>query len=118
MTVVASVPRALSELNEADLAVALQGEPAYRRAQLWEGLFRSTAPSLERIHPLPRRLRASIAMLAPFTSLAVQREEVSLDGTRKALFATADGAAVEAVCLPSERGAATTVCVSSQAGCG
>ena len=42
---------------------------------------------------------------------------VAADGTRKFLLRAIDGTVFETVQLPSERGSATSVCVSSQAGC-
>jgi hypothetical protein len=44
----------------------------------------------------PRRLRVALADEVPFSTLALERESLSRDGTVKALFRTADGHPVEA----------------------
>jgi 23S rRNA (adenine2503-C2)-methyltransferase len=52
----------------------------------------------------------------PFSSLSVEHEAVSSDGTVKTLFRTEDGHPVEAV-LMRYRDGRRSVCVSSQSGC-
>jgi 23S rRNA (adenine2503-C2)-methyltransferase len=52
----------------------------------------------------------------PFSTLAVETESVSRDGTVKTLFRTADGHPVEAV-LMRYRDGRRSVCASSQSGC-
>jgi 23S rRNA (adenine2503-C2)-methyltransferase len=65
---------------------------------------------------VPVSLRAELAAEVPFSTLEVERESESRDGTRKALFRTADGRPVEAV-LMRYRDGRRSVCLSSQSGC-
>ena len=101
------------ELLERTLAEA--GEPSYRAAQVWEWAARG-APSYEEMTNLPASLRARLAGAVPFSSLIHERTAKSVDGTEKALFATADERPVEAV-LMRYRDGRRSLCVSSQSGC-
>ena len=65
---------------------------------------------------LPRALRAELAERVPFSSLRLDATARSVDGTEKALFATADGRPVEAV-LMRYRDGRRSLCLSSQSGC-
>jgi len=65
---------------------------------------------------LPAPLRAELAEAVPFTTLSVETEAQSKDGTLKVLFRTHDGHPVEAV-LMRFRDGRRTICVSSQSGC-
>src|SRR5215211_2320286 len=65
---------------------------------------------------LPLSLRRELAAAVPFSTLTVEREARSRDGTVKALFRTHDGHPVEAV-LMRYRDGRRSVCVSSQSGC-
>ncbi|MDE2897435.1 MAG: 23S rRNA (adenine(2503)-C(2))-methyltransferase RlmN [Chloroflexota bacterium] len=96
----------------------LAGEPRYRIDQLRRAVYRESATEFEQILTLPTSLRSALAHQFRFESLDSVRSETSSDGTRKTLFRTADGAPVETVQMPTERAGATTICLSSQAGCG
>ncbi|HEX5365454.1 MAG TPA: 23S rRNA (adenine(2503)-C(2))-methyltransferase RlmN [Acidimicrobiales bacterium] len=104
----------LYDLERADLAGLLAGEPAYRVDQAWDGLYRQLAdPSGITALPLP--LRARLEAAAP-PALAPVAESTDADGeTVKWLFELGDGARVETVLM--DYPGRTTVCVSSQAGC-
>src|SRR4051812_47509617 len=65
---------------------------------------------------LPASLRAELERDVPISSLAVEREDRSRDGTHKALLRTVDDRPVEAV-LMTYRDGRRSVCVSSQSGC-
>src|SRR5262245_63108206 len=65
---------------------------------------------------LPTALRERLDASVPLSTLAVEAEAKSDDGTVKALFHTADGRPVEAV-LMRYRDGRRSVCVSSQSGC-
>src|SRR5262245_14810876 len=65
---------------------------------------------------LPAALREELTARVPFSSLTLEREARSKDGTVKALFSTHDGKPVEAV-LMRYRDARRSVCLSSQSGC-
>jgi 23S rRNA (adenine2503-C2)-methyltransferase len=65
---------------------------------------------------VPARLRADLDDAVPFTTLRLETEARSRDGTVKALFRTHDGHPVEAV-LMRYRDGRRSVCLSSQSGC-
>src|SRR5256885_11314192 len=65
---------------------------------------------------LPRPLRDELAVAVPLSTLTVETERVSGDGTVKTLFRTADGHPVEAV-LMRYRDGRRSICLSSQSGC-
>jgi len=92
-----------------------RSEPAFRFRQIWEWTARGVS-SYEEMTNVPRTLREALADEVPFSSLALEDEAHSSDGTVKALFRTADGHPVEAV-LMRYRDGRRSVCVSSQSGC-
>jgi 23S rRNA (adenine2503-C2)-methyltransferase len=103
------------DLKLLEQALAAHGEPAYRARQVWRWIARGT-PSYEQMTDLPAPLRPELAAAVPMSTLAVERESQSRDGTAKVLFRTADGHPVEAV-LMRFRDGRRSVCVSSQSGC-
>jgi len=96
-------------------ALAERGEPAFRARQVWEWTARG-ARGYEEMTNLPAHLRIELAERVPFSSLVLDREARSRDGTVKALFRTHDGLPVEAV-LMRYRDGRRSVCLSSQSGC-
>ena len=65
---------------------------------------------------VPAPLRAELADRVPYSSLTLEREVRSADGTVKALFETTDGRPLEAV-LMRYRDGRRSICLSSQSGC-
>ncbi|MFN8131273.1 MAG: 23S rRNA (adenine(2503)-C(2))-methyltransferase RlmN [Solirubrobacteraceae bacterium] len=98
-----------------DAVLAERGEPAFRAGQVWAWAARGAA-GYEEMTDLPAALRARLGETVPFSSLVVQAEAVSRDGTVKTLFHTADGRPVEAV-LMRYRDGRRSLCLSSQSGC-
>jgi 23S rRNA (adenine2503-C2)-methyltransferase len=96
-------------------ALATAGEPTYRAAQVWEWVARG-AGSYEEMTNLPGALRDRLASSVPISTLSLEAEAKSDDGTVKSLFHTADGRPIEAV-LMRYRDGRRSVCVSSQSGC-
>jgi 23S rRNA (adenine2503-C2)-methyltransferase len=90
-------------------------EPAFRARQVWEWTARG-APGYDAMTNLPRALRAELASAVRFSTLTVETERESRDGTVKTLFRTADGHPVEAV-LMRYRDGRRSLCLSSQSGC-
>jgi 23S rRNA (adenine2503-C2)-methyltransferase len=90
-------------------------EPAYRAGQVWEWAARG-ARSYAEMTTLPAALRDELEREVPLSSLRLEGEARSRDGTRKALLRTGDGRPVEAV-LMSYRDGRRSVCLSSQSGC-
>jgi 23S rRNA (adenine2503-C2)-methyltransferase len=97
------------------LKTVLAGEPGYRTEQVWEWVARG-ARSYEEMTNLPATLRERLAAEVPLSTLAVEAEARSDDGTVKTLFHTADGRPIEAV-LMRYRDGRRSVCLSSQSGC-
>jgi 23S rRNA (adenine2503-C2)-methyltransferase len=93
----------------------LADRPAYRARQVWEWTARGVA-GYDAMTNLPRALREELAASVPFSTLTVETERVSRDGTMKTLFRTADGHPVEAV-LMRYRDGRRSLCLSSQSGC-
>ena len=103
------------DLRLLETTLAERREPPYRARQVWQWAARG-AGGYDEMTSLPRRLREVLAAAVPFSSLAVETERLSRDGTVKTLFRTADGHPVEAV-LMRYRGGRRSLCVSSQSGC-
>ncbi len=103
------------DLRALDNLLAERGEPAFRSKQVWEWLARGAA-SYEEMTNLPAALRGALAEALPISTLTLEHEAVSRDGTRKALLQTADGRPLEAV-LMSYRDGRRSNCLSSQSGC-
>ena len=109
--------RHLADLDPAErrAAVAELGEPPYRAEQLARHWFAGHTPEQMTDLPAPLRERLTAALLPPL--LSPVRDVACDDGaTRKTLWRGHDGTLVESVLMRyADR---TTVCVSSQAGCG
>lgn len=97
-----------------DLEALLPDEPPFRTRQLREWLYQHPVLTTEQMTNLPTGLRTELAgELWPF---ALEVEQSADAGrTRKWLFRTPDGAAIEAVLMGYPR--RTTLCISSQVGC-
>jgi 23S rRNA (adenine2503-C2)-methyltransferase len=95
--------------------LAQAGEPSYRAAQVREWVARG-AGDYDEMTNLPAALRERLSAAVPFSTLAVEAEARSDDGTVKTLFHTADARPLEAV-LMRYRDGRRSVCVSSQSGC-
>jgi len=103
------------DLRLLELALAERGEPAYRAGQVWDWAARG-GDGYDAMTNLPRALRQELAAAVPFSTLTVETERESRDGTLKTLFRTADGHPVEAV-LMRYRDGRRSLCLSSQSGC-
>jgi 23S rRNA (adenine2503-C2)-methyltransferase len=103
------------DLGLLESRLAELGEPGYRARQVWEWSARGAA-GYDAMTNLPRRLREELAASVPFSTLVVETERTSRDGTVKTLFRTADGHPVEAV-LMRYRDGRRSLCLSSQSGC-
>jgi 23S rRNA (adenine2503-C2)-methyltransferase len=101
--------------------LAEHDQPRFRARQIWAWAARG-ASGYEEMTDLPAGLRDALERELPFSSLTLREEARASDGTVKALFATADGRALEAVLMryrdpAPETGGRRTVCLSSQSGC-
>lgn len=95
--------------------LAARGEPGYRTTQVWGWAAHGSA-GYDAMTNVPSALRGELAAAVPFSTLTVEDEAHSRDGTVKALFRTADGHPVEAV-LMRYRDGRRSLCLSSQSGC-
>jgi 23S rRNA (adenine2503-C2)-methyltransferase len=102
------------DVTRDELAALLDGEPAFRVRQVWDGLHRRVVAPAD-MTDLPAALRDRLEAALP-PALEAARETVSDDEqTVKWLWRLGDGALVETVLMHyADR---STVCVSSQAGC-
>jgi 23S rRNA (adenine2503-C2)-methyltransferase len=92
------------------------GQPAYRAAQVWQGLYHQFWGDPSQFSSLPADVRARMADAFRFSALTPIKKLASSDGeTVKTLFQLPDGKSIEAVLMRYEH--RRTLCISSQAGC-
>jgi 23S rRNA (adenine2503-C2)-methyltransferase len=103
------------DLRLLETTLTERGEPTFRARQVWEWAARG-GDGYEAMTNLPLALRQELAAAVPFSTLTVETERESRDGTVKTLFRTADGHPVEAV-LMRYRDGRRSLCLSSQSGC-
>ncbi len=92
----------------------LDGEPNFRKKQLYHALFREFVSSFDEISVFPKELKEKIAAQTPFDSFKIVSHRQSPD-TEKLLIEFLDGKRAEAVLM--KHTGRNTVCVSSQVGC-
>ena len=112
-------PKHLADLDPAARREAVEalGEPAYRAKQLSTHYFSRLVDDPEQMTDLPAATRDNLVEeLLPDLLTPVRTLEADQGTTRKTLWRLFDGALVESVLMryPDR----TTMCVSSQAGCG
>lgn len=104
---------ALSELQREMEKI---GEKKFRAAQVYEWMHKKLAEDFAEMTNLSLSLRKKCAEHFELTVLRpVRVQESKLDGTKKYLFALADGNMVESVLMRYRHG--NSVCISSQVGC-
>ncbi len=110
-------PIPLTDTPNGDLPAFLKSanQPAYRVGQVRRWLYRDLATGFHEMSNLPAALRKKLAERYTPHGLLPGPIQQSEDGTHKFLFSTPDGAPVEAVLLPRQRGYA--LCISTQSGC-
>jgi 23S rRNA (adenine2503-C2)-methyltransferase len=118
-------PRHLVDLTEAERVAATTtlGEPAFRAKQVATHYFARLSDDPQTWTDVPAGSRAGLAAaLTP--TLATEVRTLECDGglTRKTLWRLFDGTLVESVLMrypkTASSAARTTMCISSQAGCG
>jgi 23S rRNA (adenine2503-C2)-methyltransferase len=107
--------RATEFLPDVQGALEERGEPAYRLKQVYSALTNSLVRDWDEATSLPKNLRAALSEEIPAASLGLETISRAADGTRKYLFRTHEGHAIETVMIP-EKGR-RTVCISTQVGC-
>ncbi len=103
------------DLDRLSLFLSESGEPPFRAAQVWSWAARG-ASGYESMTNVPGRLRAALGSEVPFSTLSVETQRESRDGTVKTLFRTGEGHPVESV-LMRYRDGRRSLCLSSQSGC-
>ena len=92
------------------------GEKPFRAKQIYAWLHQKHAASFDDMTDLSKSLRSRLKETCRLTVLKpVQIQTSKLDGTKKYLYALADGNMIESVFMKYKHG--NSVCVSSQAGC-
>jgi len=103
----------LTELKE---EMERLGEKPFRAAQLYEWMHKKLARGYEEMSNIPAAMKVKCGESYSYTALKTVRvQESALDGTKKFLFALADGNVVESVWMRYKHG--NSVCISSQVGC-
>ena len=99
-------------LPELEVLVLSLGEKKFRAVQIFQGLMQG-----KKISELPVSASLRAQLLEKYEDEPVRIQEVftSADGTKKYLFALADGNLIEGVLMKYKYGA--TQCVSTQVGC-
>ena len=107
----------LSDLSYAEMTAAFAslGLEKFRGGQVWQWMYQRGLKDFETMSNVGKPARALLAEHFSLARPAVDREEISADGTRKWLFRFADGNKAETVFIPEEDRA--TLCISSQVGC-
>lgn len=103
-------------MDELKCEMEAMGEKSFRAVQLYEWMHRKMARGFQEMTNLPGQLRQKCEEMYTYTALKpVRVQESALDGTKKYLFALADGNMVESVWMKYRHG--NSVCISSQVGC-
>ena len=108
----------ISEASSDEIREVVGDAPAYRVNQVLHAVYRTPATAFDQIQTLPVTMRELLGHSFRYEALKTIRSEMSQDGTEKTLFCASDGAVVETVQMLTERSGATTICLSSQSGCG
>ena len=98
-----------------DSTLADLGQPKFRARQVWSWAARG-AKGYDEMTDLPASVRGELAERVPFSTLEVEQETRSKDGTLKVLLRTHDGRKIETV-LMRYRDGRGSICLSSQVGC-
>ena len=104
--------KTLSELQNICAEAAM---PRFAAKQIAGWLYRRGVTDIDQMSDLSKANRAKLAERYTIGLSAPIKESVSTDGTKKYLYRTSEGAAIESAYIPD--GERATLCVSSQAGC-
>ncbi|NLN64240.1 MAG: 23S rRNA (adenine(2503)-C(2))-methyltransferase RlmN [Clostridiaceae bacterium] len=103
------------EMSELKNEIEKLGEPVFRAKQLWQWIYQGTE-SFDQMSNLPKSFREKLKQHFHIGGMEIAQRMISeKDGTRKYLFATLDGKAVEGVLMKYRYG--NSVCLSTQIGC-
>jgi len=108
----------LLDLSFDDLTTSLEelGEPSFRAAQIWHGVFKDLAPTYADVTTLSKSLRQQLELSIPWSPIETLETLASIDGqTTKLLLQLEDGETIELVVMRYAK--RNTACISTQAGC-
>lgn len=108
----------IKSLSLEELTAQMQrlGEKAFRAKQLYEWMHVRLARGYDEMTNIPKSLKEKLEREYAYTALSAVTVQTSrIDGTKKFLFALADGNRVESVWMKYRHG--NSVCISSQVGC-
>ena len=91
------------------------GYKTFRARQVLDSMYRRGVTDFQSMNNIPVELRTELEQHFLVRELPCLKRSAAADGTRKYLFALADGRRIESVLIPSKK--RLTLCVSSQAGC-
>lgn len=106
--------RGMAESEVQEHIKEIGGKP-YSAKQVLSWLYSKLINNIDDMTNLSKSLREKIKEDFYICSLDLLKEEISVDGTRKYLFALEDGQKIESVLIPDEK--RSTLCVSTQVGC-
>eukprot|EP00177_Eucheuma_denticulatum_P008337 GFKZ01015168.1.p1 GENE.GFKZ01015168.1~~GFKZ01015168.1.p1 ORF type:complete len:489 (-),score=57.77 GFKZ01015168.1:864-2330(-) len=94
------------------------GHKRFRARQLWKWMYKwdKLASSFEEMTDLSKDFRDMLRNKARLDTLGIDSIHESDDGTKKLIYRLEGGGVIESVLIPTE--GRTTVCISSQSGCG
>src|SRR5258708_4661323 len=85
--------------EEAEAYVERLGLPRFRAQQIFRGVHNRAVDSIDELTDLSVELRRRLASEAQIGRLAIEKEQVSADGTRKLALRTHDGQLIETVLI-------------------
>ena len=92
------------------------GEKSFRATQVYEWLHKKNVADLNEMSNVPAAFKEKLLLKYDLYSMVpIKVLEDSEDGTKKFLFKTIDGNAIESVLMKYEHG--YSACISSQVGC-
>lgn len=105
------------ELDRDDLVqwFADRGERTFRAEQVMRWIYGQNVEGFEQMTNLGKTLRQQLGQAFSILPMTVAAEKTAADGTRKFLFALADGHHIETVLIPERDH--YTLCISTQVGC-
>lgn len=103
-------------LEELEAEMENLSEKPFRAVQLYQWMHRKLARGYDEMSNIPAALKEKCRVGFQYTALQLlEVQESKNDGTKKYLFALADGNVVETVLMHYKHG--NSVCISSQVGC-
>jgi len=102
-------------LPEIEESFAGLGSERYRALQVYKWLWQRGATSFDAMTNIARSVRMELHQRFYISWLELVSIQESKDGTRKFLWRTHDGHAIESVLIPDDH--RLTLCVSTQVGC-